>query len=162
MSKHQQSYVQRVFVHEVSLLSKDESSEHTHGVVKTAIWLLNPDVFSESDILPASMTDIAQPQEGQDAIRPTTQERSNSKTIPKIYCYMSVGGARKHGRTRILADNPPKNEFEVQTQSKILKKPKITAHKNKAKTPHKQEERMSNKDEDEVLEGSEGLVFINW
>ena len=73
-------------------------------------------------------TDIAQPQEGQDAIRPTTQEDQTVRQYPKstVICQW---GARKHGRTRILADNPPKNEFEVRTQSKILKKPKITAHK---------------------------------
>lgn len=127
-------------------------------------------MFRESDFLPASVTDRAEPQEEslRQAERPAAQEEaagsakeastanessSSSKTpeavrpYPKTTIVRQVCGARRRGRTRILTDTPEKNQLEA--QAKASKKAKVPAQVKKAKKPQKQTETVSSDDEEE-------------
>lgn len=178
----QQNPGQRISVHEVAQLSKVPFIQKlnpqniTAGFVKTGIWPLNPDVFRESDFLPASVTDRAEPQEEslRQAERPAAQEEaagstkeastanessSSSKTpeavrpYPKTTIVQQVCGARKRRRTRILTDTPEKNQLEA--QAKASKKAKVPAQVKKAKKPQKQTETVSSEDEEEFTRANE-------
>lgn len=133
-------------------------------------------MFRESDFLPASVTDRAEPQEEslRQAERPAAQEEaagsakeastanessSSSKTpeavrpYPKTTIVRQVCGARRRGRTRILTDTPEKNQLEA--QAKASKKAKVPAQVKKAKKPQKQTETVSSEDEEEFTRANE-------